>query len=334
MHADRRRRASWVRSRICVHRRLSAVPLALRIGYPCINRAIGCTSGRTFRLASYSESRLIETVGQNLDCLGRVLTWNAEHSIGFFRITSDLVPFASHSVCTFDWARHFRGRFRALGRFVMKHKMRISMHPDQFVLLNALDERIVESSVRELSYHTRVLDLMGLPPSAKLQIHIGGVYGDKPAGIGRFVERYRRLPEPVRKRLVVENDDRCYTVADCLEVNRLTGVPVLFDVFHHRVNSSGQSVRKAMSVCAATWRRSDGLPMVDYSSQEPGRRSGRHAERIDIRGFRQFLAQARGIDCDVMLEIKDKERSALEALRIAGRTLARAGRCRSGGSAA
>jgi UV DNA damage endonuclease len=291
----------------------------LRVGYPCINRSIGCTSSRTFRLASYSERRLVEAVRQNLDCLETVLRWNVEHGIGFFRITSDLVPFASHPVCTYNWARNFRDRLLALGRLVRRHRMRISMHPDQFVLLNALDERIVESSLRELDYHARVLDLMELPLSAKLQIHVGGVYGDKQAGINRFAERYRSLPAQIRRRLVVENDDRSYTVADCLEVNRLTGVPVLFDVFHHRVNSSGEAVREALHRCAATWRGRDGLPMVDYSSQEPGQRRGRHAEHIDRLGFRQFLADVRGIDFDVMLEIKDKEKSAREALALASR---------------
>ncbi|MBN2465707.1 UV DNA damage repair endonuclease UvsE, partial [candidate division WOR-3 bacterium] len=218
----------------------------MRIGYPCINRSIGCTSSRTFRLASYSEKRLVDTVETNLDCLEAVLRWNAAHGILFFRITSDLVPFASHPVCRYDWAGRFRDRFRRIGRFVRRQRMRISMHPDQFVLLNAIDEKIVESSIRELEYHTRVLDLMGLPGSAKVQIHIGGVYGDKNAAIGRFVAQHRKLPRVIKRRLVIENDDRSYTVADCLEVHHLTRVPVLFDVFHRRVNNSGESVRTAL----------------------------------------------------------------------------------------
>jgi len=277
---------------------------------------MGCTSSRTFRLASYSEKRLAETVGRNLDCLNTVLQWNVEHGIGFFRITSDLVPFASHPVCRYDWAGRFRDRFHRLGRLVRRHRMRISMHPDQFVLLNAINPDIVASSIRELEYHVRVLDLMGLPASAKVQIHVGGVYGDKSASLGRFVAQHRKLPRVTKRRLVIENDDRSYTVADCLEVNRLTGVPVLFDVFHHRVNSSGEAVREALRRCAATWHRGDGLPMVDYSSQEPGQRRGRHCEHIDLHDFRRFLADARGIDCDVMLEIKDKEKSALKAVAL------------------
>jgi UV DNA damage endonuclease len=286
----------------------------VRVGYPCINRSIGCTSSRTFRLASYSDGRLVEMVEQNIDCLERVLHWNVQHGIGFFRITSDLVPFASHPVCTYDWPRHFRDRFHKLGCLVRRHRMRISMHPDQFVLLNAVDEKIVESSIHELGYHTLVLDLMELPESAKIQIHVGGVYGDKQASIQRFAERYRRLSTAVRRRLVVENDDRSYTVADCLEVSGRTGVPVLFDVFHHKVNSSGETARSALRRCAATWNRADRPLMVDYSSQEPGQRRGRHAEHIDIRDFQRFLVAARGIECDVMLEIKDKEQSALQAL--------------------
>jgi len=88
-------------------------------------------------------------------------------------------------------------------------------------------------------------------------------------------------------------------------------------VFHHRVNSSGETISVALRRCAATWRRRDGVPMVDYSSQQPSQRRGRHAEHIDARDFREFLKAARGLECDVMLEIKDKEKSAIEALALA-----------------
>jgi UV DNA damage endonuclease len=285
----------------------------VKIGYPCLNRSIGCTPSRTFRLASYSAERLIETVSWNLDCLERILEFNRDHGLMFFRVTSDLVPFASHPVCAFPWPGEFARRFAALGAFIRRHGMRISMHPDQFTLINSPDPEIFRRSSAELSYHARVLELLGLDRTARIQIHAGGVYGDKAAGIDRFCSRFEQLPAAVRHRLVVENDDRLYGVADCLLISGRTGIPVLFDSFHHRLNGSGEKEADALALAAATWKQADGLPMVDYSSQKKGERKGSHAEQIDLKHFARFVRATAGIDFDIMLEIKDKEKSALRA---------------------
>ena len=285
----------------------------MKIGYPCLNRFIGCSPGRTFRLASYSAGRLAQAVGWNLDCLERILEFNRDNGLLFFRVSSDLVPFASHPVCLFPWPGTFARRFAALGRFIRRSGMRISMHPDQFTLINSPDPEIFRRSVAELSYHARVLDLLGLDLTARIQIHAGGVYGDKPASLDRFCRRFERLPAAVRQRLAVENDDRLYRIADCLLISRRTGVPVIFDSFHHRLNSGGESAAAGLAMAAATWKKADGPPMVDYSSQKKGERKGSHAESIDLKHFARFMAAAAGMDFDIMLEIKDKERSALRA---------------------
>lgn len=285
----------------------------MRIGYPCLNRSIGCTPGRTFRLRSYSAARLEESVRLNLECLGRILEFNRGSGLLFLRLTSDLVPFASHPVCGFPWPEAFAGRFAELGAFIRRSGMRISMHPDQFTLINSLDEGIFARSTAELAYHARVLDLLGLGRTARIQLHAGGVYGDKPASLDRFCLRFERLDEPVRRRLVVENDDRLFSVADCLEISRRTGVPVLFDSFHHQLNNRGETMAEALALAAATWGKRDGPPMVDYSSQKRGERRGSHAESIDLRHFSRFIAATGDMDLDIMLEIKDKEKSALRA---------------------
>jgi len=257
------------------------------------------------------------TVGGNLSCLLEQLRYNLEHDIYYFRVSSDLVPFASHPVCDYPWQERFEGEFAEIGGFVAGHAMRVTMHPDQFILINALDEGIHERSVAELVYHARVLDLMGLDASHKIQIHVGGVYGDREASIYRFVDRYRKLPAEVRRRLVVENDERSYGLADCLEVSAETGVPVVFDTLHHSANNRGEKLKEALAAAGATWGEKDGPPMVDYSSQKKGGKPGAHAYALDPHDFRAFLQAARGLDFDVMLEVKNKERSALAALSIA-----------------
>lgn len=291
----------------------------MKIGYPCINTTIGCTSSRTFRLNSYSEKRLRETVKDNLACLARILEFNVKHNILFFRITSDLVPFASHTICNFNWSRHFGKQFQEIGNLIRSRGVRISMHPDQFTLINSLDDRVFEKSVRELVYHAQVLDLMELDTSAKIQIHVGGVYNDKEKSMTRFAERFWRLDEIVKRRLVVENDDRRYNLRDCHRLSAETRVPVVFDVFHHEVNSSGETMQEAFALVTKTWKGTDGLPMVDYSSQKAGHRTGKHVATINLKHFREFLDRSKPYDFDVMLEIKNKETSALKAIEIASR---------------
>jgi UV DNA damage endonuclease len=142
------------------------------------------------------------------------------------------------------------------------------------------------------------------------------VYKDKFGSIERFIERFHQLPANVQQRLVIENDDRLYSLADCLEISDQTGSPVLFDTFHHNIFNKGESLPSAFQSFTATWGEKDGTPMIDYSSQSSERRVGSHADHIDSADFLRVLKQIKNYDVDIMLEIKDKEKSALAALAI------------------
>lgn len=288
----------------------------MKIGYPCINRSIECTSNATFRLSSYSTERLIATVEQNLHCLEQILLYNLEHNFLFFRISSAIVPFASHPVCTFDWVKHFAAELDRIGAFIKKHHMRISMHPDQFVVINSPREDVVKRSLAEIQYHGDLLDALNLGPSSKIQIHVGGVYNNKDEAMQRFIHAYKNLPCQIKKRLVIENDDRSYSFSDCLSISNRTHIPVLFDVFHHQCHNRGETIMEAFLSAQKTWKKRDGTLMVDYSNQQRGAVKGKHAETIDANQFREFVHQTRAYDYDCMLEIKDKEKSAEKALAI------------------
>jgi UV DNA damage endonuclease len=291
----------------------------MRIGYPCINRTVDCTANSTFRLKSYSETRLKDSIKNNLNCLLKILQFNLEHKLLFFRISSDIVPFASHPINSFNWQKYFQQEFENIGEFITKNRMRISMHPDQFTLINSNKTEIFERSKKELKYHAEILDLMRLDSSAKIQIHVGGAYGNKKQSIERFVTRFNELDDKIIRRLVIENDDKLYDLNDCLKINTLTQIPIIFDVFHHKLNNSAaQSTEECFQLFTKTWdEKRDGIPMVDYSSQKTNGSPRQHSDTIDVEDFALFLKQTKPFDFDVMLEIKDKEKSALEAANFA-----------------
>jgi UV DNA damage endonuclease len=288
----------------------------MKIGYPCINRSLSCKGNRTFRLRSYNKERFQQTIQNNLDCLSQILRYNLDHGIFFFRISSDLIPFASHPLCTFPWQRTFHNHFSDIGQFIKRHDMRISMHPDQFIVLNTPTEDVFQRSVAELAYHVEVLDLMELDTTAKIQLHVGGVYGDKSQSIKRFIDRFNVLDASIKRRLVIENDEKSYSIQDCLQVHNKTNIPILFDYFHHSLLNNHESLIQLLELCKKTWMKKDGIPMVDYSSQKPNMTPGAHAEHLDQSDFTRFLLQSQPYDFDLMLEIKDKERSTLQALKI------------------
>jgi len=289
----------------------------MKIGYPCINRTLPCRGNKTFRLASYSKKRFTDTVTNNLRCLQHILSFNLNHNILFFRISSDIIPFASHSVLNVDWKAYFSDILREIGRFIHENNMRISMHPDQFIVLNSKRKEVVQRSVQELVYHSSFLDSLGLGFSSKIQLHIGGVYGEKEESMNRFVKNFDLLPIPVKKRLVIENDDRSYSAKDCLQISKQIHIPVLFDVLHHQLNNHDEQMQNIFRLIAETWNANDGIPMVDYSSQEKNGKKGKHANHIDHDDFIHFLQTIDSIDFDIMLEIKDKEKSALESISLA-----------------
>ena len=257
-----------------------------------------------------------DTVRSNIRCLMRILEFNAINGLLFFRIGSGLIPFASHPVCDFNWESRFAGDLERCGGYIGKHAMRISMHPDQFIVINSTNRGVSEKSVLELEYHCRLLDIMGLGSDAKIQIHCGGVYGDKKGSMERFIKVYESLNERLRSRLVIENDDKSYSVRDCLEIHKRTGIPVLFDFFHHEINPGGLTLSDALNNASSTWSQVDGVLMCDYSSQEKGARRGVHASSLVEEDLRKKIKESGSLNYDLMLEIKDKEESAIKALRL------------------
>lgn len=293
----------------------------MSIGYASKTLAVPEANMRSVIQRLATPDRLACVIASNLAALDAALAYNARNGIRLFRISSDVIPFGSSPVNQLDWTADFAPQLAALGAKAHRSGMRLSMHPGQYTVLNSPDAGVVERAVADLVYHAAFLDALGLDASAKIVLHVGGVYGDKPAALDRFARAYEKLPPYVRRRLVIENDDRLFTAHDVLELSRRTGAPVVFDTLHHELNhkAGGPSWIDLLDAAQATWKREDGPQKIHYAQQAPGRRPGSHSDTIAIDAFLAFhreLAAHRGPHDmpDIMLEVKDKNISTLKCI--------------------
>lgn len=288
----------------------------MNIGYACLALGVHDTDMKTCTMRTINNQRLRELIENNLNSLKNMIDYNAKNHIRLFRISSDLIPFGSASVNTLPWQELFVEQFSEIGKRIRENGIRVSMHPGQYTVLNSLDPSVVARALEDLDYHCKILDLMGLDSSHKIILHIGGVYGNMLEAKERFIKQYKDLDPIIKKRLVIENDDRSYNIEDVLEISEIIQVPVVFDVFHHQVNPAPTTndVHDWIEECKKTWDKMDGVQKIHYSQQDPTRRAGSHSSTIEIDLFLDFYESIREDELDIMLEVKDKNLSAVKCI--------------------
>ncbi len=288
----------------------------MRIGYPGRNLTLDLPAPPRLRPETYTPERFTQAVAANLDAIAATLRWNLARGILYWRLNPYTIPLATHPVVNVDWAALFGTQMGEIGAFLRQHGMRLTVHPGQYIRLTSPDPDVVRRSVAELAHHAALFDRMGLDGTHKVQIHTGVPGDDKFAAIDRFVTAWDALPDAVRARLAIENDERLFSLADNLAIHARTGIPLVFDTFHHSLFNAGESLDEALDLVAPTWL-GHGPAMIDYSIQDPAKPPGAHAASIDAADLARTLPHLRRHDVDIMLEIKDKESSALTALAIA-----------------
>jgi UV DNA damage endonuclease len=257
------------------------------------------------------------------------------NDLRMYRMSSGIAPYLTHP----DLPQFHRqieesaAELSALGEKARLLNLRLSLHPSQYIVLNAVDDDVARKSIEELNGQADVLDAMALGTEAVVVTHVGGVYGDREAGKLRWVERYLTLPEPTRRRLVLENDDISYTARDVLWIAGECGVRVVFDNLHHFCNHQpGDDVGELALAALATWPESQ-TPKIHYSSPrteavDAPRRAGKaasmkaygpppdlrlHSDYINPFEFVYFLEKVANFrDFDIMIEAKAKDLAALK----------------------
>ncbi len=284
----------------------------IRIGYACL--AVGVPEGKITRcrLKNATEQKLREITAGNLEALGKIIAYNEKSGIRLFRISSDIVPFASHPVGATGWRDEFAPDLYRIGRKIKDAGIRVSMHPGQYTVLNSPRNDVYQNALLDLAYHADFLDAIDADGTCKIILHAGGAYGNKREAMSRLVRRASRLPGRIGRRIALENDDKIYTAEEILFLSEQTGFPAVYDNLHNDLNPSGEhaSDREWISRFARTWRAADGRPKVHYS--QPGDKRGAHSQTIRLKEFLAFFEGMKTTRADIMLEVKDKNLSAVK----------------------
>ena len=299
-----------------------------RMGYACINMQLSSQKPKIYTGRSMIKrtflSKGIDYASQlgldNCKALYKILEWNHENGFNFFRITSNLFPWSSeYKLSDMPDYEEICDILSKVGKYAIDNDIRITSHPGPFNVLTSPHEHVVENCIKDLSIHGEVFDMMGLSrtPYNKINIHIGGVYGDKVSAMERFCENFHRLPNSVKSRLTVENDDKAsmYSVVDLYEgVYKVIGIPIVFDYHHHRFNTGGLSEEDALEVAISTW--GDVVPVVHYSES---RNIEQEDDKIRPQAHSDYVydyIDTYGNEVDIMVEAKAKELAVLKYKEI------------------
>jgi len=253
-------------------------------------------------------TRLRLILAQNLHTTLRILRYNVAHDIHVYRLTSKTVPLATHPITTgWNYIEEFQNEWHEIGDMIKKHSMRISAHPDHYTVLNSQKSEVVESALRDLDYHVSLFTALGLSPAPQLILHIGGLYNNKPASITRFIDIFNKLPNDIRLRLMLENDDKSYGAMDVLALCQLLNCPMVLDIHHHMCHNNREDLTYLWPDIINTW--GNHVPKIHVSSPKSSSNFRSHADLVAVEDFLPFLKTAKEFnrDFDVMVEAKQKD---------------------------
>jgi len=288
----------------------------IRLGLCCVfkNEPIKFKRTTAKFQKQFDRSRQLENLADvcrhNANSLLLALSYCRDHGIGDFRINSQILPLKTHPDCGYDIKElpdsdDIIHKFQECRTFCHQHNIRTTFHPDQFILLSSPDPAIVKKSIDDLIYQAEVAQWVG---ADVINLHGGGAYGDKKSALKRLAREIEKLPDFVRSRLTLENDDRIYTPQDLLPTCREFGIPMVYDVHHHRCLKDGISVEKTTEAAISTWNRE---PLFHISSPLhgwDGKKCAPHHDYINPVDFPKCWEAANtGHDFTIEVEAKAKE---------------------------
>ena len=300
----------------------------MNLGYACINMTLGgqkpkITTNRSMIKKTFIDKG-IDYAGElsllNSRDLCEIVKWNVENGINFFRISSDIFPWASeYNIEDLPQYQRIKTVLSSCGNYARENGVRLTSHPGPFNVLVSPREHVVQNTITDLTNHGKVFDLLGLDrtPYNKINIHCNGVYGDKQSALDRFCKNFELLPESVQTRLTVENDDKAtmYSVKDLMYIHERIGIPIVFDYHHHKFCTGDMTEQEALELAISTWPKGI-TPVVHYSESKALHESNDKLKPQAHSDYINNLPNTYGNKVDIMVESKAKELSILPHLNL------------------
>lgn len=305
--------------------------MRVRLGYVAIALNLDkVTSSSTVTYSRYSKinseeeklKKLKEVTYSNFEALEKILKYNIDHNIHFYRITSNLIPLATHPDVMWDYKKYFRQDFLNLGNIIKKSNMRVDSHPDQFNVINSTRESVIQSTLINLSNSVDIFELMDYK-LGKMVIHIGSSQGGKEESIKRFIRNFNNFPRRIQERLILENDDKVFTAKDVLQICKALKVPMVLDIHHHNCKNEGEDIGDLLEEIFNTWNDESIPPKLHFSTPKEFENDRKHADYIDADNFVSFIKLVKSKvnrDMDVMIEAKKKDKAMLKLIEDLKRT--------------
>lgn len=292
--------------------------MIIRLGYVAIALNLKkVTSSSTVTFATYNKlkneeerlKKLKSITFSNIDALDEILKYNMKNNIHFYRLTSKLIPLSTHPEVVWDYKRYFSKELNRIGEIVKASNMRIDFHPDQFNVINSVKENVIQDTMRNLNHAVDLYDLMNYE-EGKLVLHTGSSAGGKEKSINRFINNFEKFPERIRKRVILENDDKVFSAKEVLYICENLKIPMVLDVHHHNCRNDGEDLSSLLKDIFDTWNGEKFPPKIHFSSPKEGELDRKHADYINVNEFADFLDLAKEAvdrDFDVMIEAKKKD---------------------------
>lgn len=288
--------------------------MKVRLGYVALSKALDdVTTSSTITYTNYinknyNTSKLLEITKNNLDSLYEIIKYNVKNNFHFYRLTSKLVPLATHNKVDFDYITPLLDEYKKIGKLINDNNIRVDTHPDQYAVLNSMDSKIVKNTVEILEYHYKIMDAIGIKDKIII-LHVGSSACGKKASITRFINNFNKLPDHIKKCIAVENDDKVYNIKDVLELCHKINVPMVLDYHHFICNNEKEDINDYLKEIIDTW---DGkLPKMHFSSPKSKLKKEfrSHSDYINKECFIKFIniLKKQDKDIDIMLEAKAKD---------------------------